>query len=310
MSGIEHQVAEPVPASPRRVPPPHLWRRSSVRALGFLVPAVAVLLAIRVIPLGEAVWLSFMSWDGFSDPTFVGLDNFAAILRDPGFWAAMRNNGILLLCLPLWILGPLGLAVLLQDRVPGWRILRLAYFLPAVLSPVVVGIYFSVLLRFDGPLNGLLRSLGLDTLVRGWLTDNATALPVTIAIIIWAGFGVGVLLYMAALGNVDPVLYDAAHVDGATTWQRHWHVTLPQVLPVIEFYTVVVMVSVFTVLFPYIYTLTRGGPGYRTMVLDYYVYTAAFTDGRFGYASAVGTVLLLMLMVMVSLTMYAFRRKQ
>ena len=285
------------------------WRRG-LTVTAFLLPAVLVLVGIRIVPLAEAVWLAFTNWDGYATPEFVGLENFRLIAGDDVFWQALRNNGLILLSLPVWILGPLVLAIALQSRVPGWRVLRVAYFLPAVLSPVIVGTYFSVVLRLEGPFNDLLTAVGLGALARGWLSEPSSAMPVTIVIIIWAGFGVGVLLYLAALGNVDTSLYDAARVDGASTLRLHWHVTVPQVLSVIEFYTVVVLVSVFTVLFPYVYTLTQGGPGYSTTVLDYYVYAAAFVNGRFGYASALGVVLLVLLLVLVGVIMRMFSGKR
>src|SRR5680860_851395 len=115
-------------------------RRQRLRRLRapilFVLPAIAVLLLVRVLPLIEAVWLGFTSWDGFNEPVFVGVDNFVEMASDPGFLAALRNNGILMLFLPIWILGPLLLAVMLQSRIRGWRLMRLASFFPAVLSPI------------------------------------------------------------------------------------------------------------------------------------------------------------------------------
>lgn len=284
-------------------------RRDLWTALAFIAPAALILLGVRVIPLGEAAWLSLMRWDGFADPVFVGLDNFRALATDGVFWQSLRNTLAIVAAIPIWVLGPLVLALGLQTRPPGWRVLRIAYVVPAILSPVIVGTYYSVLLRFNGPVNDLLRAVGLEGIVRGWLADPDSALISVIAIILWAGFGVGVLLYMAALGNVDQTLYDAARVDGASTWRMHWHVSFPQVLPVIEFYAVVVLVSCFTSIFPYIFTLTRGGPGYRTNVLDLYVYNAAFESGRFGYASAIGVVLLVVLLASVVVVTALFRRR-
>jgi ABC-type sugar transport system permease subunit len=294
----------PRPAAPARRP-----RRAGTTALGFLWPALLVLLAVRVVPLAEAAWLALTEWDGYGTPELVGLENFRSALGDAAFRQSLANNGLIVASMPVWVLGPLALAIALQRRVPGWRLLRLAYLFPALLSPVIVGTYYSVLLRFDGPVNDLLRAAGLGGLARDWLGEPSTAMPVTIAVIIWASFGVGVLLYMAALGGVDQSLYDAARVDGASTLRLHWHVTLPQVLPVIEFYTVVVLVSSFTVLFPYVYTLTGGGPGRATSVLDFYVYSVAFQGSRFGYASAIGVLLLALLLCLVGVTFRLFARK-
>lgn len=305
MRGSAAEATSVRPAAPARSP----RRRGGATALAFLGPALLVLLAVRVVPLAEAVWLAFNEWDGYGTPQLVGLENFRTALSDAAFRQSLVNNGLILASMPVWVLGPLVLAVALQSRVRGWRLLRLAYLFPTLLSPVIVGTYYSVLLRFDGPVNDLLRGLGLGSLQRDWLGDPSTAMVVVIAIIIWASFGVGVLLYMAALGNVDLSLYDAARVDGASGVRMHWHVTLPQVLPVVEFYTVIVLVSSFTVLFPYVYTLTGGGPGRSTSVLDHYVYSAAFEGSRFGYASAIGVILLAVLLCLVGITFRLFARK-
>jgi ABC-type sugar transport system permease subunit len=113
------------------------------------------------------------------------------------------------------------------------------------------------------------------------------------AIFIWATMGIGVLVYLAGLANVNPDFFDAARLDGASWWQTQRHVTIPELRRVIEFWAVIVLISSFTAVFPFIYTLTRGGPGYSTYTLDYYVYDKAFFGGGMGYASAVGVVLLL-----------------
>ena len=277
---------------------------------GFLLPALIVLLVFRIVPIGEAFDLSLTHWNGVGVPEWVGGANFAAIAADPIFWAALRNNLLILLALPLWVVGPLVIAVVIHSGVPGARFFRLMVFLPAALSPVVVGAYYNVILRYNGPLNRTLRDIGLGSLAHQWLNDPATALTTVILILIWATFGIGVLVYLAALAQVNPELYDAALIDGANWVQRQVHVTIPATLRTIEFWFVIVLISTFTTTFPFIYTLTRGGPGFSTYLLDYYVYDAAFFGGAFGYASAVGVVLLLIVGGISLLSIWLFRRGQ
>lgn len=292
-------------------------KRKSRRGMGgdwkvaalFLLPVVALLVAFRVIPMAQAVVLSLQSWDGFSDPQYVGFANYGALLQDPTFKQALLNNGLILLSIPIWILLPLAVAIALHHKVPGWRLFRLAFFLPAVLSPVVIGSYYEILLRFDGPANELLRGIGLGGLAHEWLTDSSTALPVVIAILIWASFGIGVLIFLSALATVNHELYDAARLDGASWTQTQRFVTVPAILPTIEFYAVVIVISMFTVLFPYIYTLTGGGPGYATYVLELEIYQQAFQSGNFGYASAMGVVLFGVVGVLVLVQLRVFRRR-
>jgi ABC-type sugar transport system permease subunit len=268
-------------------------RRSQLLpALLLLTPALLLLLVFRVVPLGEAIYLSFTKWNGVGEPLWVGLANFEALLRDRTFRTALTNNLAILLSVPVWVMLPLFVASLIHGRVPGGRVFRLAIFLPAVLSPVVIGAFFNVMLRYAGPVNGILRGLGLDWLATEWLQESTTALPIVMAIFIWATLGIGVLIYLAGLAQVNPEHFDAARLDGAGWWQTQRHITIPELRRVIEFWAVIVLISSFTAVFPFIYTLTRGGPGYSTYTLDYYVYDKAFFGGAMGYASAVGVVLL------------------
>ena len=291
------------------------WRRPATinasrlrTSLAFLLPALIVLLVFRLVPIGQAFNLSLTKWNGVGAPEWIGLANFTAIAVDPVFWAALRNNLLVLLSLPLWVIGPLVIATIIHSGVPGARFFRLMVFLPAVLSPVVVGAYYNVVLRYNGPFNRFLREIGLGGLAHQWLNDPSTALTTVILILIWATFGIGVLVYLAALAQVNPELYDAAAIDGANWVQTQRHVTFPSTRRTIEFWFVMVLISTFTTTFPFIYTLTRGGPGYATYLLDYYAYDAAFFGGSFGYASAVGVVLLLIVGSISLASIWIFRR--
>lgn len=283
--------------------------RSTIAAsLLFLAPALLVLIVFRLVPVQEAFYLSFTRWSGGGQPEWVGFANFAQVMQDSVFWAALRNNLLVLLSLPVWVIAPLIIAVIIHAGVPGARFFRFMVFLPAVLSPVVIGAYFNVLLKYNGALNTMLRDIGLGFLARQWLNDPATVLPVMVSILIWATLGIGTIIYLAALAQVSPELYDAAELDGANWVQKQWYVTLPKTRRTIEFWGIFVMISTFTTVFPFVYTLTRGGPGYSTYLLDYYVYDAAFFGGSFGYASAIGMVLLLIVSVVCGLGFWLMRR--
>lgn len=293
------------------------WRRPAsisqsriIASLFFLAPALIVLLVFRLVPIGEAFHLSFTDWNGVGEPAWIGSANFRAVLDDPTFWTALRNNLLVLLSLPLWVIGPLVIASIIHAGVPWARFFRLMVFLPAVLSPVVVGAYYNVVLRYNGPFNVFLREVGLGALATQWLNDPDTALATVVLILVWASFGIGVLIYLAALAQVNPELYDAATIDGAGWLQTQRHVTLPSTRRTIEFWFVFVLITTFTMVFPFIYTLTRGGPGYSTYLLDYYVYDAAFFGGSFGYASAIGVVLLVIVGAISLVSIWLFRRGQ
>jgi ABC-type sugar transport system permease subunit len=269
------------------------WRSRLLPALLLLLPALLLLVVFRVVPVGQAIYLSFTKWNGVGEPLWIGLANFEALFRDRTFRTALTNNLAILLSVPVWVMLPLFVAALIHRGVPGGRIFRLAIFLPAVLSPVVIGAFFNVMLRYAGPVNEILREVGLGGIASEWLQESETALPIVMAIFVWATLGIGVLVYLAGLAQVNPDFYDAARLDGAGWWQTQRYITIPELRRVIEFWAVIVLISSFTAIFPFIYTLTRGGPGYSTYTLDYYIYDKAFFGAGMGYASAVGIVLLL-----------------
>lgn len=292
-------------------PPIVLRARQRRRRLGgllFVLPALAVLAVFRLVPIGEAFWLSLTNWDGFSSPTWAGLANFSEVFGDENFHLALKNNLLILVALPVWIAVPFLLAVALYSKVPGWRAFRLALFLPAVFSPAVLGVYYGIVLRPDGPLNQALRGVGLDLLAQEWLMDGRLALWVVIAIVIWSTCGIGVLIFLAGLGNIDPELMDAARIDGARWASIQRYVVVPALLPVLEVWALVISVAAFTGVFPLIYSLTGGGPGHSTFVVDYAIYNEAFVNGRLGYASAIGVVLFAILTAVAVIQWLLFRR--
>lgn len=278
--------------------------------LFFLLPLLAVLAIFRLTPTVAALGLAFFQWDGFQEPQFIGIRNFEFMARDPGFRTAVLNLVPVILAVPVWVFLPLIIAIGIHSKLPGWQAFRIMLFVPAVLSPVAIGVAFDILLRPNGPLNLVLRAIGLGDLERSWLVDPGTALLAVIAILIWAGLAVGVAIFAAALGQVDPEVSDAARVDGANWAQLQRHVTLPQVRPVVQFWTILILITVLTGLFAYVFVLTSGGPGYASTVPEFFMYQAAFRSGQFGYASAVAFFLFVIVAVLVAMQLAVFRRRR
>ena len=276
------------------------WSAARVGYL-FLMPACLLLLIFRVIPALSAVWHSFTAWDGVGAPTWVGLSNFAELLRDKVFWTAVRNNLVLVLSVPLWLLASLVLALLIHQETPGWRFFRASFFLPSVLSPVIVGTLFTALLGYSGPLNSALRFIGLEGAALDWLGNPTSALPTLIVVILWGVFGHGVIVFLAGLAAVPREIFEAARLDGATGWRFLWHIVIPSLRHVVEFWGVNLVVWSFTSLFAFVYVMTGGGPGYATMLVEYDLYLQAFEANRMGYACALGTALFLMVFGLILL---------
>lgn len=275
-----------------------------------LLPAAALLIWLLLYPAGDAIRLSFTSWDGFSAPQWVGVDNFTDLLADKRFKEAFLHNLAFIAALPIWIGLPYCIAWALHRKIFGWKFFRFAFFLPVVLSPVVIGVYYGIALKPEGPLNSALDSVGLGFLSHEWLNDPSLTLPVVIAIIIWATMGIGVLLFLSALSNLDTEQVDAARVDGASPWQIQRHVIFWQVLPVIEFWAILIVILSFTALFPLVFTLTHGGPGNATNIVDFNLYQEAFTNGRLGYASAMGIVMMIAIGVIGGLVLAVLRARR
>ena len=272
-------------------------RRLSEQVWGplYALPAILLILAFLGYPLGSIVYHAFTRWDGLSAPQWVGLHNFRALVDDPIFRKAVLNNVFFAISVPIQLVVPLGLAFLIHERIPGWRFFRFTFFLPAVLSTVIVGILASFALQLDGPLNQALGTLGLHSLEHNWLASAGTSIPMIILVVVWANFGYNVLIYLGGMSTIEPSLAEAARIDGARSWQVLRHVYIPNLRRVMELVLVINTVTAFAYMFAYIYTITNGGPGFDTYTSEFYIYIQAFTEQNLGYASALGLVMIVLL---------------
>lgn len=288
-------------------PPAASRRRGDGKvAAMFLLPAAAFVGFVFLYPIGAVIVTSVR--DTYSGE-FIGLDNYRSLFDDPIFHAAVVNNAKLLVVLPIIIGGALLVAQVLFDRIRGWRIYRALIFLPYVVPVVVAAIVFGQVLQSEGLLNNMLDSAGLGFLTRNWLGDPDTAIWSVGGVVVWRELAFGVVLFLARLSQLPTDLYDAALVDGANWWQRFRHVTVPQLSVIIAFYTGIVVIALLNWVFNYVLVLTKGGPGTSTYVVEYYVYSRAFTYGDFGNAAALSTVMLVTILTfMVGLLTWLSRR--
>lgn len=266
-----------------------------MEALGdalFLLPAVALVGSLVLVPVATSIFRSFYEWNPGYESPFVGIANYTALATDLAFQQIMRNEAVFLIGVPIWVFLPLVIALFLHDRVPIAGLVRTIIFFPAVASPAILGIFFRSVLASDGLLNTLLESVGLGALARSWLSDPALIKPVIIVVIAWATAGIGVVIFAAALNAMEPHLLEAAEVEGASGWQKLRFVILPTLRPVIDLYAALMVLNVFVGLFAWIYVLTGGGPGFASTTLDYDIYQRALTYGQFGLAAAESVYLL------------------
>ncbi|MCL7458152.1 sugar ABC transporter permease [Micromonospora echinofusca] len=295
-------VSEPVAAdkptrSARRPPRPGRAREWWLGAV-LVLPALVLAVMFKVVPLIRGVITSTESSSGFGGSSFAGADNYTRMLDDPMVLTSFRNALLVVATLPVWIVLPLVLALLIHQRSPGWKFFRAVYFVPYTIAPIVVGIMFRQILAPDGPLNALLRTVGLEPLAIQWLNGRYSALFSLVAVALWSFFGLGVMTYLAGLATIPEETLEAAYLDGAGFWRRLLSVVVPMLRPTVAYWSVLCASGVLIWLFPLIYALTQGGPGDATMLPEYLVFLTTFQFLDRGYGSAIGIALFVFVAVL------------
>ncbi|WP_136706465.1 sugar ABC transporter permease [Agromyces sp. H66] len=264
----------------------------------YLVPGLALLAVIVVVPLFWNIYLTFTSYRGIRPPEWIGLDNWVELMGDRVFWTSFGNSIAMILAMVIvpTLLGLL-LAAMLFDLIGrkfGGRLasfLRATYYLPQILPAVIAAIVIGWILRpQNGALNQVLEGIGLGDLTRNWLGSPDTALPSLMVIMIWVQLGYPIVIFMAALQRVDPELYEAAELDGANWIQRFRAITVGMIRPEIFVVTLTCTIAALKVFGP-VYALTGGGPGTSTIVPAYYAYSEFFQSQQVGYGATIATAL-------------------
>ena len=302
-------AAEPPPPSPGGEAARRRRRRETAAAYAFMAPNLIGLLLFIGLPMVLALVVSFFDASGFGGYTFVGLDNYRAMASDDLLLQSARVSLVyVVLFVPLVFAVSLGLALLVRDAFPGVGFARAAFFVPHVISLVVVGLLWQFLLvQKRGLVSSLLASAGLGEV--SWLGDPRFALPTLVLISVWFFMGYFMLILLGGLQDIPGEYYDAAKVDGASALQRFRYVTWPLLRPTSFFVVVVATVNAATGIqaFDLVYVTTRGGPSNSTSTLVFHVYQQAFQFNDYGYAAAI-TALLALFLVVVTGTMFAVTR--
>jgi len=264
----------------------------------YLTPMLLVLLFAFAYPLISIFNFSTRRIRGASGP-FIGLENYRQVFKDNVFHEAVSHNLILLLAVPIMVIISILVAVVLYERVTGWRVYRSTLFIPYILAVPVIGVVFSNLLQLNGIMNETLRNFGLGGVALDWIGNPRMTLWSVMGVIIWREVGFGIVLFLARLLSINEELIDAGKVDGANWWQRLWYVIIPQLRSVIEFYVVISVITMLAWIFSYIYTISRGGPGNATQIMELYIFNFAFRNQLPGIASAVAVILFLVTLVLI-----------
>ncbi|MDU0338278.1 carbohydrate ABC transporter permease [Bosea rubneri] len=274
--------------------------REELLALSFLWPALLILVALLVYPLGDVVRLSFYD-SNLQREVWVGLGNYVALFNDPLFWKAFIQTVVFtFFSVVLHLVIGLALALLLNMHLNATfrSLARGLLIVPWLLAPTVAGMIWVLMLQPFGVFNGLLVSLGLldPNGTISWLGDPSTALGSVTAMNVWRAFPFFMVMLLAGLQAIPKQLYEAAEIDGATLWEQFWHITLPQLRGVMT--TIVLLDSIWTFrAFDPVYVMTGGGPAHSSEVLATAIYFDGFQKLKFGYASAQAVVMFVVLFI-------------
>jgi len=267
----------------------------------YMLPGIFWYTAIVFVPICFAIYYGFFNWPGGTKMTFIGIENYKELLKDLTFWRAFRNNIYLTV---VCIIGQLGLAfafaAMLSMRKVRFKALhRTLSFFPSVLSAVVIGFVWSMIYDFNyGLLNSIFRLAGNTEIVQDWLNNSSLALTLSSIPLVWQYIGYYMIIILSAFSSIDPQIFEMAEIDGANGLQRAIHIALPLVKN-----TLIVCVTLCIAgnmkIFDHIYVMTGGGPGTATTVMALHAYKTAFHSYKFGYASAMSLIILVLCLILI-----------
>ncbi|MFK3960744.1 carbohydrate ABC transporter permease [Pseudalkalibacillus hwajinpoensis] len=276
----------------------------------FTAPALIIYLVYVIYPILSTLGYSFYSWDGTNDKTFIGLDNYIQLFNDAVFWTSLTNNAWVVLT-SVFVQIPLGMimALMLFAPIRGIRLFSSVYFLPFLMSTVAIGLLWVYM--FD-PINGIINQivnlLGFENIA--WLSDENTSLIAILLVVVWQFSPFYMILFKAAMVGIGEELYESAQIDGANSWQKFFHITLPLLMPTIVSSSILAIVGSLKA-FDIFYIMTGGGPNHATELMGTYMFKQAFINFNMGYASAIAFLMFLIaLVVTVLIQIVDYNRKK
>ncbi|MGO4495053.1 carbohydrate ABC transporter permease [Paenibacillus sp. 2RAB27] len=279
-------------------------RRNRLTGYTFLLPNILGFLIFICLPVCASFLMSFTEWNGFGEIKWAGISNYTHLWRDETFRISLLNSLIMTaVSVPVTLFLAILAAVALNKGLRGVKIFRTAIFLPHITATIAVAVVWQLLYNPTmGPINGVLRSIGIDNPPM-WLASTQWALVSVIIVSIWHSIGYYMVLYLAGLQGIPKDLYEAAEIDGAGKVAQFRKITVPMLSPVIFFTVIMGIINSFKV-FDLVFVLTKGGPGRSTHMLVYDIYYTAFQRFEYGYASAMAYVLFTIILI---ITLIQFR---
>lgn len=283
-------------------------RRQEIEGFLCILPWLIGFICFKFGPMLASLVIGMMEWDALRPPRWVGLENFQTMLSDPRWYTALYNTAYLsFLSVPLQLALAFLFALMLNEKLRAMSTFRTIFYLPSQTPLVATAFLWNWIYHPNfGLANALFDLVGLPP--QGWLFDVHLAKPSLILITLWSGIGVPMIIFLAGLQGVPESLYEAASLDGAGTWARFRHVTVPMVSPVIFFNLIIGIIASFQGFFTIVFLTTGGGPVYATLIYVIYIYFRAFQDFKMGYAAALSWVLFLIIMAMTAVQFVLARR--
>lgn len=281
----------------------------SLTAWMFMAPGLIILAIFVFWPIIFSIPLSFTNYSVIGETKFIGFANYTRAFQDPNFIASLLNSLLYVLIVPIIQVLSILMAILVNGKLPGIQLFRTAYYIPVVTSMVAVALIWNWLLSNNGIVNYILMSAGIIQERVGWLSNSSTALFVLMFITMWKGLGYYMMLYLAGLQAIPSELYEAAKIDGASKLQVIRKITIPLLKPYVLFCSLISLMAAIRV-FDEVYVLTNGegGPGNSTLTSSLYIYMQGIQQFNFGYASALGLVVSVVIAVL-SIFVFKFNQK-
>lgn len=272
--------------------------KNNLIAASFIAPYFIIFFIFRLAPSIAGFFISLTDWNITGKIKFIGTRNFINLFKAEYFYTSLFNTGeFVLVCVPLLIVASLTMACLFNRRMKMIGLARAVTIIPYVLIPAVVGVIWNWIFAYNwGILNYFLGLFGAEPV--GWLINGKYALPSVSVVIIWSYMGYDTILYLAGLQGIPEEIREAARIDGANNFQVLTRITIPLLKPVTALVATLTVINVVQV-FDQIYVMTNGGPGTATLTLVQYLYSSAFKDYKMGYASAIGTVVVVLLVAVM-----------
>ncbi len=281
-------------------------------ALAFIAPALILYVLFIIVPTVSSVYYSFTSWDGISpDVKFIGLANYKEIFTSARFGNALKNTIILTVFISILENAfALALAVLVDNIRWGKNFFRSAFYIPVLISGIVSGFIWKIMYNYNfGAINSILTQIGLGDFRQDWLGNTSLTLIMIGVVLVWKGAGYYMIIYLASLQSVSTDVIEAAEIDGASPWQRFRMITIPLISGAFTINFTLSLINGLKV-FDQINVMTDGGPGFTSETLVYLLYKVGFTEGRQGFGTAVGIMLLFIIIILNTIQQKFLRSRE